>query len=142
MSRRLEDLDSDVRQMAEGLLAKAAEAGIHLIVTQTYRTPAEQAALYAQGRTAPGHIVTHAPSGYSWHEYRRAFDVAIKSFPGDQTPGNLWDGPWETVGDMGEALGLEWGGRWRHPDRPHFQHTGGFTLAYMRGRDAEKGNRA
>lgn len=142
MSRKLEDLDPDVRQMCQGLLAKAKEAGIDLVVTQTYRTPEQQAALYAQGRTLPGNIVTHAPSGYSWHEFRRAFDVAISYFTGDKTKADMYDGPWEQIGEMGEALGCEWGGRWKTPDRPHFQHTGGFTLAYMRARAAEKESKA
>lgn len=142
MSNRLQDLDPDVQAMAAKLLFKAKEAGIELVFTQTYRTPEQQAALYALGRTAPGNIVTHAPPGYSWHEFRRAFDVAIRYFPGDMTRADLYDGPWEKVGEIGESVGLEWGGRWKHPDRPHFQHTGGFTLAYMRQRSAEKGGLA
>jgi len=28
---------------------------------------------------------------------------------------------WVTLGKLGESLGLEWGGRWSKPDRPHFQ---------------------
>lgn len=138
MSRSVLDLDPDVRQMAEGLILKASGVGVELVVTQTYRTPEEQAGLYAKGRTEPGPIVTHAPPGYSWHEFRRAFDVAIQHFPGDMTKADLYDGPWENVGALGESVGLEWGGRWKRPDRPHFQHTGGFTLAYMRERAFSK----
>ena len=137
MSYKLKELDTDVRFMAEDLLKLAARDNIELVVTQTYRSPEQQAALYAQGRTAPGRIVTHAPPGYSWHEFRRAFDVAITHFPGDMTKADLYDGPWEHVGNLGESLGLEWGGGWKHPDRPHFQHTAGFTLAYMRERAKE-----
>ena len=132
MSYKLGELDTDVRFMAEDLLKKAASEHIELVVTQTYRTPEEQAALYAKGRTAPGPIVTHAPPGYSWHEFRRAFDVAITHFPGDMSREDLYNGPWERVGEIGESVGLEWGGRWKHPDRPHFQHTAGLTLAQMR----------
>ncbi|HKQ57533.1 MAG TPA: M15 family metallopeptidase [Candidatus Eisenbacteria bacterium] len=132
MSRSLDDLDPDVRRMAVTLIEEAKRVGIELIVTQTRRTMAEQAALYAKGRTAPGPIVTYAPPGYSWHEFGRAFDVAIKRYPNDPTPGNLYDGPWQMVGNLGEQAGLEWGGRWKHPDRPHFQHTSGLTLAFMR----------
>jgi peptidoglycan L-alanyl-D-glutamate endopeptidase CwlK len=142
MSHRIADLDPDLREMAEKLLAKAVAVGIELTVTQTYRTPDEQAALYARGRTEPGPIVTHAPPGYSWHEFRRAFDVAITHFPGDMTKADLYDGPWENVGALGEAVGLEWGGRWKHQDRPHFQHTGGFTLAYMRAKSFGKESKA
>lgn len=138
MSRRLNDLDPDVEAKAFELIKLADHDGIELIVTQTYRSPDQQAAIYAQGRTAPGRIVTHAPPGYSWHEFRRAFDVAITHFPGDMTKEDLYDGPWDHVGDLGESIGMEWGGRWKRPDRPHFQLTRGFTLADMRKQAADK----
>ena len=85
MSRKLEDLIPSVRFKAETLLAACAREGILLMVTQTYRTYQEQAALYAKGRTAAGPAVTNAPPGYSWHNFRRAFDVAEK----DKTPYDL-----------------------------------------------------
>ena len=31
---------------------------------------------------------------------------------------------WEKLGALGESCGLTWGGRWKKPDRPHFQYTG------------------
>jgi peptidoglycan L-alanyl-D-glutamate endopeptidase CwlK len=105
-----------------------ARAGVLLRPTQTLRTYAEQDALYAQGRTLPGNIVTHAPSGYSYHNFARAFDVA--QVGKDPYPDS--DDFWNFVGDIGEQVGLEWGGRWKHPDRPHFQHTEGLTLAQLR----------
>lgn len=132
MSRNVSDLDPDLQQMAADHIALCAREGIHIVLTQTYRTAVEQQALYDQGRTKAGPIVTHAPPGYSWHEFRRAYDVAIASFQGDATPKNWYDGPWERVGALGEKCGLEWGGRWKHPDIPHFQHTGGRTLAELR----------
>lgn len=132
MSDLISLLDPDVQDLALELLQKAKQSQIVLKVTQTKRTLDEQAALYAQGRTAPGQIVTHAPPGYSWHNFGRAFDVAIVSYPGDLTPTNLYDGNWNQVGDMGEQLGLVWGGRWKFPDRPHFEHHGGTTLAALR----------
>jgi len=130
--RSLSELDPDVRIMAEDLLASALSHGIELVVTQTYRTAEEQAALYAQGRTKVGIVVTNSPPGYSWHEFRRAFDVAIKKWAGDITPLNYYDGPWSEVGDLGEQVGLDWGGRWKHPDMPHFEHHGGKTLGQRR----------
>lgn len=117
MSRKLTDLIPEVRVKAEAFLVEAIARGYPLLVTQTWRTAAEQAAIYAQGRTVPGKIVTNAPPGYSWHEFGRAFDVVFKQ----GARGITYDGPWELLGDLGEDLGLEWGGRWRKPDRPHFQ---------------------
>ncbi len=131
MSRDLNDLDADVRTLACLFQARCAEQNIGIFFTQTHRTFAEQDALYAQGRTAPGNIVTNARGGWSWHNWRRAFDIAIHDFPGDTTPDNVYDGPWAKVGAIGESLGLEWGGRWKHPDLPHFQLTKGMMLTQM-----------
>lgn len=141
MSRLVTDLDPEVRDKALELQRLCALRGKNIKFTQTYRTPEEQAALYAKGRTAPGPIVTHAPPGYSWHEFRCAFDVA----EADATPYDMGapgisaedEGWWEEVGMIGESLGLEWGGRWKHPDRPHFQLTGNRSLAQAR---AESGH--
>lgn len=128
MSNSLDDLQPDVRRLAQGFLAACTRAGIMLKVTQTLRTYEEQAAIYAEGRTAPGAIVTHAPPGWSWHNFGRAFDVAQQGdapYPAD-------DSFWEKIGDIGEMAGLEWGGRWKHPDRPHFENDGGMSLAMAR----------
>lgn len=124
----LAGLAPDVQDMARKHLQACARIGILLKLTQGYRDSEAQSMLYAQGRTAPGQIVTHAPPGYSWHEFRRAYDIAqqgAQPYPDDDTF-------WDTVGLAGESVGLEWGGRWKHPDRPHFQHTGGWTLAAAR----------
>lgn len=135
MSRKLEDLEPDMQAKANALLSVCWNEGILLMVTQTRRTYEEQAALYAKGRTAPGPAVTNAPPGYSWHNFGRAFDVAEK----DKTPYDLGqpgprddDALWEKIGSIGESLGLIWGGRWKWPDRPHFEHHGGKTLAERR----------
>ena len=140
MSSRIEDLDPDVQDMALDFLQHCAREGITLRVTQSYRTLEEQAALYAQGRTAPGPIVTHAPPGYSFHNFGRAFDVCqmgATPYPDpDTTAGRAW---WEMLGTIGEHCGLEWGGRWKHPDRPHFEHHGGSTLAALRLKAEDEG---
>lgn len=45
-------------------------------ITSGKRLTDQQAALYAQGRTLPGPIVTDAPPGTSAHEFGLAIDVA------------------------------------------------------------------
>lgn len=130
MSKSLLALDPDVAAKATQLFKLANQKGIELVVTATYRSFGDQVVLYNQGRTTPGPIVTYAPAGWSLHNHRRAFDVAIKNFVGDETPENYFDGPWGVIGRMGEALGLEWGGRWHHADRPHFQDALGKTIAW------------
>ena len=128
----MELLHPIVRDQCLRLQRACRGRGVVLTVTQTLRSHDEQAALWAIGRTEPGNIVTHAPPGYSWHEFGLAFDVAIARFPSDTTPNDLYDGPWQLVGDEGEKVGLEWAGRWKHPDRPHFENRMFYTLAQLR----------
>jgi peptidoglycan L-alanyl-D-glutamate endopeptidase CwlK len=127
-SRSLADLHPQARARAEKLLAAAAADGIVLLVTSTFRSPAEQAALFAQGRTAPGPIVTNAQPGSSYHNARRALDVAILR-PETGVLDWRWMGGrdampiWERLARLADGVGLHWGGRWRKPDRPHFEDT-------------------
>ena len=48
---------------------------MQLVIVQDYRTYAQQDALYAKGRTAPGSIVTKARGGQSNHNFALAVDV-------------------------------------------------------------------
>ena len=135
MSRDLSELLPVVRAKAEAFIANAAAAGIELLVTCTYRSPEEQAAIYAQGRTQPGAIVTSARPGDSFHNYRVAFDV-VPLRGGKPVWGTAGaDGElWRRVGALGEAAGLEWSGRWagKLRETAHFQYTGGKKLQYFR----------
>src|SRR6202021_3611073 len=58
-----------------GTKAKAAmPSNVQVILIAGMRTFAESDALYAQGRTEPGPIVTNAPAGESFHNYGLAVD--------------------------------------------------------------------
>jgi peptidoglycan LD-endopeptidase CwlK len=105
----------------------AAMPNVDLRVTQGLRLWSEQAALYAQGRTTLGVIVTDAPPGYSYHEFGLAVDVV----PMDQDPPQPdWDlshPVWQQIVTAGEALGLFSGSEFcTIKDWPHFQMTGTF----------------
>lgn len=129
-SRDLKDLRPEVAALARKFLAAARKQGIELLVTCTYRSPEDQAALYNQGRTRPGRIVTNARPWKSWHQYRVAFDV-VPIVSGKPT----WSNKklWQKIGEIGESVGLEWGGRWKSiVDYPHFQFTNGKTMAELR----------
>lgn len=132
-SRSLSDLLSPARERAELFLARAQAQGIDLLVTSTYRDHESQAALYAQGRTAPGKRVTNAKPGQSFHNWRVAFDVVPlrAGKPVWNTTGS--DGQlWARVGAIGESCGLEWAARWMSfPEFAHFQYTGGLSLAQL-----------
>jgi peptidoglycan LD-endopeptidase CwlK len=140
-SRSLDDLRPEVAEKAKKFLSLCRAKGINVIVTDTLRTFKEQDDLYAQGRTKPGFEVTKARAGYSWHNFGRAFDVVV-----------IIDGKaqyklpfvfWEIVGQIGESVGLEWGGRWTMEregiiDLPHFEDRGGMTLAEAREKEMPK----
>jgi peptidoglycan L-alanyl-D-glutamate endopeptidase CwlK len=133
MSRKIEDLHPTVQDKCRAHMAACEEAGITLIVTSTYRSPEEQAVLYAQGRTAPGKIVTKAKPGQSMHNHRLAYDVVPlrNGKPVWGTSGE--DGVlWQKVGALGVEQGLEWAGNWvKFKESAHFQWTGGLTLAEL-----------
>jgi peptidoglycan L-alanyl-D-glutamate endopeptidase CwlK len=108
-------------------------------VVQGLRTMAEQEALYAQGRSTPGAIVTNAPAGYSYHNYGLAIDFALlidgkeiswnrqADFDNDKTAD--W---WEVVKKF-KKHGWAWGGEFKSiKDFPHVEKTFGFTIAELK----------
>ena len=125
------------QEAARQWLATVRQAGIPAVVICGTRTYKEQDALYAQGRTKPGKIVTKARGGYSNHNFGIAWDFAI--FEGINEKGGvgqaLWNSPLtEKCGEIAESFGLEWGGRWKFIDKPHIQLRTNFTLAQLRER--------
>lgn len=127
-SRSLDTLAPLVASLAKAHIAACKAAGIDLLVYCTYRDSEAQNALYAQGRTLPGKIVTNAKGGDSYHNWKCAYDcvplVQGKAAWGDKEL-------YAKVGQLGEQLGLEWAGRWtgKLRETAHFQYRGGLTLA-------------
>jgi peptidoglycan L-alanyl-D-glutamate endopeptidase CwlK len=126
---------------AAKMMAQARNLDVRIISgTRSY---AEQDAIYAQGRSTTGRIVTNAKAGYSNHNFGIAFDIGVfqgKAYLGEHA---LYD----ELGPLGESLGLEWGGRWKKiVDKPHYQFrprwANGITeseiLAGLRRRIAER----
>ncbi len=120
-------------------LARANDAlnaqGITVKVISGNRNEQEQTALYAQGRTKPGPIVTYAKAGSSNHNFKIAADIGL--FRGKDY---LEDSPlYETLGAVGKAVGLAWGGDWRGKarDLPHWEYPTGLTMAQKRDRVAK-----
>lgn len=116
--RVIATLDALVQPYARALYFKARGNGITVNIISGLRTFQEQDALYAQGRTSPGDIVTNARAGHSVHNFGLAFDVGV--FEGSRF---LAESPrYKAVGALGLELGLEWGGNWKTiVDEPHFQ---------------------
>lgn len=124
-SRSLDDLAAPVQAAALAMLSRCRAAGIDLLIYCTLRSNAEQAQLYAQGRTKPGAVVTNAGPGQSMHNP----DTSGKAWAFDAVPMVGGQAAWgdaaqvNRMGEIGESCGLEWAGRWRGAlkERVHFQ---------------------
>lgn len=125
-SRDLSELLPPVKEKVSVFIRLCKAASIDLLVTSTYRDFESQNTLYAQGRTAPGKVVTNAKGGQSFHNYRCAIDVVpIVNGKCQWNDKALWD----KIGQLGKQAGLEWAGDWvKFKETAHFQYTGGLTL--------------
>jgi len=129
-SRRLEDLHPTLQPIARQFLAQCVAAGLDILVTCTYRSPAEQALEYAKGRTAPGPITTCAKPGQSKHNHEVAGKPAALAF--DIVPMEngkcQWSKTcptWQKASVIGKKLGLSWAGDWTNfKEYPHFELLG------------------
>ena len=121
-SRKISDLHPFVQDLCNKHVKACKDHGVELLITSTYRDKASQDALYAQHPK-----VTNAKGGQSFHNFRVAYDVVpVKNGKA------IWNDDllWAKVGELGKAFGLEWGGDFKSiKDMPHFQYTGGLTLA-------------
>jgi peptidoglycan LD-endopeptidase CwlK len=125
----LSALDPYVRTLAQRFLTLCAQNGLTITILSVFRSWDDQDALYAQGRTAPGPIVTDAMGGDSYHNWGLAFDCApLTDGKVDYSNTALFT----RMGRLGEQVGLEWGGNWTTYkisliDMPHFQYTFGLS---------------
>ena len=115
-SRSIEDLTPETQELYHKFAVVMKAKGIGYIVTCTYRSPEEQSALYEQGRSKPGKIVTWTRK--SRHTDREAFDIAIL------VNGKISWKPEDYLEavKIGKAVGLDAGGAWtKSKDWPHFE---------------------
>lgn len=116
--RGIDKLIPEAQDAAKQLLKECEHWGLDVLITDTLRTKDEQNALYAQGRTASGNIVTSCKYPQSLHNWGCAFDFCRNVKGKEYYDG---DGFFERVGTIAESIGLVWGGHFRKPDRPHIQ---------------------
>ena len=129
------ELHPIVAENRDVLIQRAAEKGIKIVITDDFRSAAEQDRLYAKGRTEEGSIVTHVEGGESYHNYGLAIDFALQ-----QNDGNIvWDlkrdgnkngeSDWMEVVAIAKSLGFEWGGDWAgFKDYPHLEMDFGLSI--------------
>jgi len=127
---KLDRLLEPANHLAMAMITEANKQGIYVCVVAGERTNAEQAKLYAQGRTAPGKKVTNAGPGNSIHNYRLAWDLC--PIINNKLVWGRID-LFNKLGAIAKKLGITWGGTFRSiVDKPHFQATGGLTLSQLK----------
>ncbi|MES1987674.1 MAG: M15 family metallopeptidase [Pseudomonadota bacterium] len=126
-SRLITDLHPKIQPMAQQLIDDCRAQNIDLIITSSYRDVEAQNAIYSQGRTKPGAIVTNAQGGHSFHNYRVAIDV-VPIINGKCD----WSGTsdvWQKIITDAKVIGFEWAGDWiTFKERAHFQYTQGLSI--------------
>lgn len=105
-----------LQRLAGAWMKACVTQGIAVTFGETFRTVAEQDALYAKGRTKPGKKVTNAPgSSYSsQHQWGIAFDFyLIMDIDGDGSTSddafNDRTGMFKKAAEIAKGLGLAWG---------------------------------
>ena len=118
--RGIELLHPKMKAKAEELQAICKAQNLPLLITETWRTMDEQNALYAQGRTAPGSIITNCKGSdcQSPHQWGVAFDFC-KNVKGQEWSDTAF---FKQIGALGKSIGLFWGGDFKSfTDMPHLE---------------------
>lgn len=97
---------------------------VQIIVVQGLRSFAESNALYEQGRTTKGPIVTKAKAGESYHNYGLAFDFEMIT---NNHEDDIVGPNWLKVVEVMKKHGMTWGGEFPQSfhDNPHFENKYG-----------------
>ena len=127
---KLQQLHPKLRAIAVAaynLAVNETPVGVHPYIIETYRSFAESDALYKQGRSLPGPIVSNAPAGHSWHNYGLALDFGLM-INGKES--YIHDDNWMKVISIFEShgfySGLYFAGSFKDPD--HLENHLGQTI--------------
>ena len=134
MSRSLDDIDPRLRPLIFELISRLASRGVHVLIVDTLRTPAEQKINIAKGvsSTSNSRHLPQNPFGKSL-----AVDVVpyetFNLHGRDKLQWDPKDPAFKAIGEEAEALGLRWGGRWKKPHDPGhvelpIRNSGGYAI--------------
>jgi len=128
---KISQLHPKLRQEVTTLLERAEsiiDPDYKIRVVQGLRTIEEQDALYAQGRTKPGSIVTKAKGGSSYHNYGLAIDLcwlikqADGSYKYEEKRSWIFGPQYQKIVKIFKEAGYTWGGDFKQiSDKPHFE---------------------
>jgi peptidoglycan L-alanyl-D-glutamate endopeptidase CwlK len=118
---------------------KLKDLGVESVaINETLRDLPTQMAYFVRGRMDPEYVKQfYAAAGLYEIGDVEARTICTKTLRSNHMSGRAadfvpvkdgklwWNAPkevWETMGEVGEACGLKWGGRWKaFPDSPHFE---------------------
>ena len=130
---KLDTLLPIVKTKCEEFISACKAQGIDICVVAGYRSIEQQNAIYAQGRTTAGNIVSNAKGGQSFHNWKCAMDFA------PQVNGAInWNDidSFKRCGAIAKSIGFEWGGDFPNlQDWGHLQYTLGYPIT-----DFQNGN--
>lgn len=118
MARDITQLHPRLQEKIAELKELCKKENLNIGIGECFRSVAEQDALYAQGRTKPGNIISNAKgSTYSsQHQWGISFDF-FKNIKGHEYDDTAF---FNRVGALAKSIGLAWGGDWKSPvDKPH-----------------------
>jgi len=144
--RDIDELTPSMADLCRKFLSRCQDAGIRVAINETKRTDITQLLYFLQGNIDP---VKHNKDIVN--EYNRLrkkyglWEVSVTdalnkqitwTLESNHAGGNAfdavpikdgkvwWNAPievWNQIGEIGESVGLKWGGRWEHKDFPHFE---------------------
>lgn len=128
---QLQKVHPDLRGIIEAVVARAE---FDCILVYGYRSPEEQAALYAIGRTKPGLIVTNCDGKKVKSQHNYSPSLAVDIAPASVVSTGKWKETPEVLqrfyqfGIMAEEEAIRrgindyrWGGRFTMKDKPHHE---------------------
>lgn len=134
MAERYRDLDllhPDFRPVVDRFLARCVEAGIMVMVVETWRSQAAHEEDLRNGRSWVNRskhqktILIETDHGLTRVPASLAIDVApydvYQLHGADKLQWDAEDPAWQRLAEIGEALGLICGARWKMKDMAHFQ---------------------
>ena len=113
--REISELTPHTQKLCKEFLNRCENAGLPVIITETYRSQKRQDELFKQGRETDGPVVTWTKN--SRHTKRRAFDIAKR---GQDPYGD--EEFFRKCAEIGKEVGLNPGYFWDdYQDKPHYE---------------------
>ena len=113
--REISELTPHTQKLCKEFLNRCENAGLPVIITETYRSQKRQDELFKQGRETDGPVVTWTKN--SRHTKRRAFDIA-KRGPDPYGDEEFFG----KCAEIGKEVGLNPGYFWDdYQDKPHYE---------------------